>query len=562
MDAVPTIKQIISEVLTLLFNSENKDAIEQALQILIRFFDTDWVYVAVFEKEHKVANFLYEVTSPLIDISKEDASELSYETIPWMIDTILSGKDIIMHDVTDLPEDALTDCELFTEQGLLSMLVIPLTFHGKIQGFIGFDSVRVRRHWTLSEVEDLHLIANIFSVIIERQHTQSSMKESRKDLLQSNMRFQMIFQNLPSGVELYDDAGRLIDTNEANARIFGTTKEGMIGIDLFEDPNMGHFAKSIREGRNIDLPIAYYFDKIRETGYYPTSFSGQIKYLQVKSLILQDEEGDLLGYLIIISDHTENHLKAEMELKLQKAEEEKRRTEMEMQKVREADKLKSAFLANMSHEIRTPLNAIVGFSSIIAETEEAEERQLYQEIINKNNELLLQLVSDILDFSKIESGVLHYQKSKVDLKDLCSEIYLMYKTSSQKKIPLVYEADALPDLSIFTDSKRITQVITNLLSNAFKFTTQGCVALSYELDEDRVRILVRDTGIGIAPEHCSRVFDRFMKVDNFSQGTGLGLPICKTIIEALGGEIGLNSEWGKGSTFWFTLPLSLPENEF
>lgn len=560
MDAAPTIKQIISEVLTLLFNSGNKDAIEQALHILIRFFDADWVYVALFEKEHKVANFLYEVTSPWVDTSKEDASELSYETIPWMIDTILAGKDIIMHDLNDLPANAQVDRELFKEQGLLSMLVMPLTFHGKIRGFIGFDSIRVRRHWTLSEVEDLHLIATIFSVIIERQYAQISIKESRKNLLESNMRFQMIFQNLPNGVELYDADGRLIDTNEANARIFGTTKEDLIGINLFENPNMDYIAQSMQEGRNADLPIAYPFKKINETGYYRTSFSDLVKYLQVKSLILKDEDGELLGYLFIISDNTENHLKAEMELKLRKAEEEKRRTEMEMQKIREADKLKSAFLANMSHEIRTPLNAIIGFSSIIAETEEVEERQLYQEIINKNNELLLQLISDILDFSKIESGVLHYQKSMVDLKDVCSEIYVMYKTNPHKQVPLIYEADKLPPLCIYTDAKRITQVITNLLSNAFKFTSQGYVHLSYERLEDRVRIFVKDTGIGIAPEHCSRIFDRFMKVDNFSQGTGLGLPICKTIIEALGGEIGLNSRLGEGSTFWFTLPLTPPEN--
>lgn len=559
MHAAPTIKNIISEVLTLLFNSENNDAIEKALEILIRFFNADWVYVALFENEHKVANFIYEVTSPWVHTSKEDASELSYETIPWMIDTIIQGKDIILHDINDLPDHAHADRELFKEQGLLSMLVIPLTFHGEIRGFIGFDSIRVRRHWTLAEVEDLHLIANIFSIIIERQYAQKSIKESRKNLLQSNMRFQMIFRNLPVGVELYDAEGILIDTNEASASIFGTNREELIGINVFENPNMNYLAQSIGRGRNTDLAVAYHFNKVRESGYYRTSFVDTVKYLQVKSLILKDEEGDKLGYLFIISDNTENYMKAEMELKLRKAEEEQRRTEMEMQKVREADKLKSAFLANMSHEIRTPLNAIVGFSSIMSETDDPEERTLYQEIINKNNELLLQLVSDILDFSKIESGVLHYKKSEVNLKEVCSEIYVTYKTNDATQVPLIFKADELPEVTVYTDAKRITQVITNLLSNAFKFTTEGSVRLSYDLHDNHVRVAVKDTGIGIAPEHCPRVFDRFMKVDNFSQGTGLGLPICKTIIGALGGEIGLRSQWGKGSTFWFTLPLSMPE---
>lgn len=556
MDAVSSIKRVISEVITLLFNSESKDGIEKALQILLRFFDADWIYVAIFENENKVANFLYEVTSPWVNTSKEDASELSYETIPWMIDTLLSGKDIILHDIDDLPDDAHADRELFKEQGLRSMLVMPLSFHGEIRGFIGFDSIRIRRHWTLAEVEDLHIIGNIFSVIIERQSAQKSIKKSRKDLLQSNTRFQMIFRNLPIGIELYDADGILIDTNEANARIFGTTQDELIGINLFKNPNMDYIAKSMQKGKNIDLPIAYHFNKIKETGYYPTSLADTVKYLQVKSLILEDEDGDKLGYLFIISDNTENYLKAEMELKLRKAEEEKRRTEMEMQKIREADKLKSAFLANMSHEIRTPLNAIVGFSSIIAETDDAQERALYQEIINKNNELLLQLVSDILDFSKIESGVLHYKKSEVNLKKLCKEICTMYRTNAQTPVPLIYEADTLPDIFIHTDAKRLTQVVTNLLSNAFKFTAEGYVRLSYECKDDTVCVSVTDTGIGIAAEHLPHVFERFMKVDNFSQGTGLGLSICKTIIEALGGQIDLQSQPGKGSTFRFVLPLA------
>lgn len=556
MDKAPTIKHIISEVLTLLFNSDSKDAIHEALEILLNFFNADWVYIASFEQEHRIANFLYEVTSPWVDTSKEDASELSYETIPWMIDTLSSGKDIILHDIDDLPTHAHADRELFKEQGLLSMLVMPLTIHGKIRGFIGFDSIRVRRHWSLSEVEDLHLIGTIFSIILERQYAQKSIKESRKNLLQSNTRFQMIFKNLPVGVELYDADGFLIDTNEANARIFGTDRKSLLGINLFENPIIHSVAVAMQIGKNIDLPVVYHFNKIHETGYFHTPLIDTIKYLQVKGLVLEDPEIGKLGYLFIISDNTESHLKAEMEKKWQKAEEERRRTELEMQKVREADKLKSAFLANMSHEIRTPLNAIVGFSGIMAETDNVDERRLFQEIIQKNNDLLLQLISDILDFSKIESGELKYHYTEINLKDLCREIHMMYTARKQEPVAFIFDPSALPDVYLRTDAQRLTQVITNLISNAFKFTEKGSVTLQYALDKEEVKVSVIDTGIGLSPEDCPRVFERFMKVDNFSQGTGLGLPICKMIIEALKGDIGLVSEVGSGSTFWFTLPLT------
>ncbi len=555
MDKVPTIKHIISKVLALLFSSDSKDAIDEALQILLNFFNVDWVYIASFEKEHRVADFLYEATSAWVDTSKEDASELSYETIPWMIDTLSSGKDIILHDIGVLPAHAHADRELFRQQGLLSMLVMPLAIHGKVRGFIGFDSIRVRRHWSRSEVDDLHLLGNIFSIILERQYAQKSMKESRKSLLQSNTRFQMIFKNLPVGVELYDAEGGLIDTNEANARIFGTDRESLLGINLFENPIMHSVAIAMQVGKNIDVPVVYPFNKIRETGFYRTLLADTVKYLQVKGLVLQDPEAEKLGYLFIISDNTESHLKTEMEKKLRKAEEEKQRTELEMQKIREADKLKSAFLANMSHEIRTPLNAIVGFSGIMAETENAEERRLFQEIINKNNDLLLQLISDILDFSKIESGELKYHYTDVDLKALCQEIHTMYTARRKEPVAFLFEPSRLPDVYLHTDAQRLTQVVTNLVSNAFKFTEKGHVRLGYTLEKAYVRISITDTGIGIPPEYCPHVFERFMKVDNFSQGTGLGLPICKMIVEALKGEIGLVSQVGCGTTFWFTLPL-------
>lgn len=238
---------------------------------------------------------------------------------------------------------------------------------------------------------------------------------------------------------------------------------------------------------------------------------------------------------------------------------EQKRTEQELIKSRikaeESDKLKSAFLANMSHEIRTPLNAIVGFSKLLAETEENEERLQYSDIIEKNTDLLLQLINDILDLSKIEAGMLDFQYRAVNLHILCQGIFDTFLPRTPQKVRLNMQ---LPEQSatIRTDSNRVAQVLSNLLNNAQKFTTEGEIRFGYTIEEKWIKFFVRDTGMGIAKENIDKVFNRFTKLNNFVQGTGLGLPICRMIIENLGGSISLESEEHSGTEFRFTLPYN------
>lgn len=220
----------------------------------------------------------------------------------------------------------------------------------------------------------------------------------------------------------------------------------------------------------------------------------------------------------------------------------------------ESNRLKSAFLANMSHEIRTPLNAIVGFSSILAATEEENEKQKYVNIIENNNTLLLQLISDILDLSKIEAGTLEFAYTNIELNNVLKELE---KTLSMKvdadKVKLSFN-QPLPELYIRTEKNRITQVLINLLTNAIKFTPEGSITFGYEHRGKEVYFYVKDTGCGIPQEQKEHIFDRFIKLNAFAQGSGLGLSICQTIIKYLDGEMGVDSEEGKGSTFWFTIP--------
>ena len=224
-------------------------------------------------------------------------------------------------------------------------------------------------------------------------------------------------------------------------------------------------------------------------------------------------------------------------------------------KAEEADRLKSAFLANMSHEIRTPLNAIIGFSSMLEEAEDQEEKQQYITIIEDNNKLLLQLISDILDLSKIEAGTFDIIPEKVNAKQLCSDLFQAMQMKATPQVELRLKDD-LPELTFTSDKNRLYQVLLNFVTNAFKFTSEGSITIDYQINGNEVKFSVQDTGMGVEPEKQEAIFTRFVKLNSFIPGTGLGLPICQSIVTQLGGKIGVESEPGKGSCFWFTHPIN------
>ena len=353
-----------------------------------------------------------------------------------------------------------------------------------------------------------------------------------------NILMNTILSNIFVAISVKDvfDSFKYIYFNQAAEDFMGVNASEVIGktdFDLFSDPRRAHEIRTedystINHGRSDKSMIEY------------EKPNGEIRVVNmVRLLITNPDPGASPLLLAMLWDITEQ-----------------RQNELDLIKAQEADKMKNAFIANMSHEIRTPLNAIVGFSRLITETDNASEQQEFLTIINNNSDLLLQLINDILDFAKIESGTLNYNISWVDLKDICHEVYVSQSLKMTSDVALLFHGDLLPSVRIQTDTQRVEQVLLNLLSNAIKCTYQGFVSLSYEVEGEFVRVSVTDTGIGIAKEKQASVFDRFVKLDDFRQGTGLGLSICKMIIEKLGGEIGLRSELGKGSTFWFTLPIT------
>ncbi len=223
-------------------------------------------------------------------------------------------------------------------------------------------------------------------------------------------------------------------------------------------------------------------------------------------------------------------------------------------KAEQSDRLKSAFLANMSHEIRTPLNAIIGFSELLQNTDEAEERMEYMNIINNNNEILLRLIGDVLDLSKIESGTVEMVPEEFDFCELVSELHTDWQFRNRNmNIEFMVEIPC-NECMAYMDRNRIIQLFTNFISNAFKYTVKGKIVCGFEPYDDEIKIYVRDTGIGIPADKKDVVFERFSKLDDFAQGTGLGLSICKAIVDALGGKIGFESTENEGSCFWALFP--------
>lgn len=276
------------------------------------------------------------------------------------------------------------------------------------------------------------------------------------------------------------------------------------------------------------------------------------KYRWIKQYLMQQTFEPENSNIVLLGVNVDIDRQKKVEEELRKAKE----------KAESSDRLKSAFLANMSHEIRTPLNAIVGFSDLLVNSTDKEDAESFKEIIDQNSKQLLQLIGYILDLSKIESGTVELVWTHVNVNAVMNEqgkiAQLRCKDNPNVKIKCAMGAESC---IIRTDRQRFIQLVTNLTNNALKFTSKGSITLGYEVREDQIYFYVKDTGCGIPDELQSQIFQRFVQLDSFKQGTGLGLPICSSIVKMMGGEIGVKSRPGKGSTFWFTLPVQ-PVSEY
>ena len=418
--------------------------------------------------------------------------------------------------------------QMLEVQGVKAIAVFPLSQLGVHFGFLSFNFCW-NKQWDEKDVELMSQISQIVSTATKRWQVETSLQQSQRTM-------QKVLDNINANIFVSDyDTLKVIFANKpfreeagevpANAECWRMLNAGL-------ENGCKHCPKpKLLDANRKFTGVHFWEDYNPVTKRWYTIQSMAIKWLDGRWAIME-----------LATDIT---TRKQVELELIQAKE----------KAEESDRLKSAFLANMSHEIRTPLNAIVGFSSLLAETDEAELRHVYMSLVQENNELLLNLISDILDISKIEAGMIDLVMGRVDVPQLCREVIA---TFSHKKrdtaVELRFDENS-PQIVIDADKNRIMQVLSNFLTNALKFTAKGSITLSYTLeDENQVRFCVTDTGKGIPDEQKHEIFNRFVKLDSFVQGAGLGLSICQSLVKRMGGKIGVESREGEGSCFWFTHP--------
>ena len=418
--------------------------------------------------------------------------------------------------------------QMLEVQGVKAIAVFPLSQLGVHFGFLSFNFCW-NKQWDEKDVELMSQISQIVSTATKRWQVETSLQQSQRTM-------QKVLDNINANIFVSDyDTLKVIFANKPFRKEAGEVPANAECWRML-NAGLGNGCKHCPKPKLLDANrkftgVHFWEDYNPVTKRWYTIQSMAIKWLDGRWAIME-----------LATDIT---TRKQVELELIQAKE----------KAEESDRLKSAFLANMSHEIRTPLNAVVGFSSLLAETDEAELRHVYMSLVQENNELLLNLISDILDISKIEAGMIDLVMGRVDVPQLCREVIATFSHKKRDSAVELRFDENSPQIVIDADKNRIVQVLSNFLTNALKFTTKGSITLSYLLeDESQVRFCVTDTGKGIPDEQKHEIFNRFVKLDSFVQGAGLGLSICQSLVRRMGGKIGVESREGEGSCFWFTHP--------
>ncbi len=385
----------------------------------------------------------------------------------------------------------------------------------------------------------------------ELQKELSERKKAELQLIHEKSLMNSMINSIPDLIFYKNKKNIYIGCNDAFCKFNNKTKDEIIGkqdFEIFSEHQAGFFYSTDQKIIESNEPV-----RIES---WEKNAKGELLLLDTVKIPFVDDDGNTLGIVGICRDITERH-KSEIELKEAK------------EKAEESDRLKSAFLANMSHEIRTPMNAIVGFSDLLVDTDtSSDDREELVKHINNNCNTLLYLIDDIIDLAKIEASEFSVVKKDMNVNKLMKELDITYSEFRRKinKDHLEIKWDKTHYKNNFilsTDLFRLKQIMTNLLDNAFKYTDQGFVRFGYEIlkEEKLVKFYVTDTGIGIPQDKQNQIFERFNKLESSKskiyRGTGLGLTITKNIVKKLGGNIRLNSEVNKGSTFYFTLPLDI-----
>lgn len=535
-------QQHLYNSLRILLGTRNeKDAIHKILEQLLNELNADRAYIFEFDQIHKSSNNTYEICSPYASPQAASLRNIPNDSIPWLYQQMQEDKLLVAEDLRTTQDFTLnSERELLINQGIISMLVAPLYVNNQLWGYVGIDYVKEKRQWIQQELIYLKTLAQILCIGIE--HFRSEKRNSISLLRVAELESLFSYTSAQAGIGV--------------AQWNPHTQNGFATDQWFI--NLGETSRNIQDVIDI-YQYMYPDDRVDLNQFIADAGKGKAHSFIKNIRIWQNNEWHWYKYhgalktdgpvtdnteLVFLSVDIDNLKKIEANLIEAKA------------KAEESDHLKSAFIANMSHEIRTPLNAIVGFSNLLCGDMDfsPEDKAEYAKIIMTNNELLLQLINDILDISKIEAGVMDFSEDIIDLNRFCHDIESVYKLKAPQEVEIRFIQEHPEEYTIDIDKTRLNQVISNFLNNALKFTKQGHIHFGYRIREKDIYLYVEDTGSGIAKDKQEAVFQRFVKLNSFVQGTGLGLSICSTIVEKFGGQIGVESEPGKGSTFWFTIP--------
>lgn len=535
-------QQDLSDALRIFLQEKTeKDSVNKILLKLLKELKADRAYIFEFNQSKQNSSNTYEVLSPFAAPMIESLQNLPNKNIPYLYSKMKEDQLLIIEDLSSI-RSSISDTEykLLAGQGIRSISVAPLHVSNQLWGYVGVDHVKEKRKCSKQDRLFLKTLAQVLCIGIEHFRSENRNNLTRHRIAELESLFSYASEQACIGVAQWNPLLRKgFATDQWFTNLGEDTREICDIIDTY--PNMhpddrseliqfqelaykgeaDTFSKPIRIFQNSDWHWYKYHVKLKN--YSPTTRNVEVVYLSVDIDTLKKVEASLM---------------------VAKA------------KAEESDKLKSAFIANMSHEIRTPLNAIVGFSNLIATDDDLpeEDREEYTNIILNNTEILLQLINDILDISKIEAGVFEFSRESIELNDFMKKIEKAYALRSSEGVEIKFIPDPDNRVTLHADRNRLQQVISNFLNNALKFTSKGHVHFGYTVKPQEVYFYVEDTGIGIPADKQAMIFHRFVKLDTFKQGNGLGLSICSTIVEKLGGEIGVYSTPGHGSTFWFSLP--------
>ncbi len=518
-----------------------KDEIQLSLKELGEFSGVERAYIFSYDFAKDTQTVTFEWCAKGISSKKNNFTDIQNALTPELTLLHKQGKISYIGDVSLLSNDS-TLKKLLIKESVKSLITIPLCFENTCFGYLGFDSIKKQRQWNEEEISALKLFANLLVNVRIKEKYGNCIIEAKSEAEQNEKKIRNLIEHSPIGILNVLPSGIITELNEATVNILGSpTKEHTKRINvltakfLIDSRFTANFIKCVEEKKLIK----------DETKYRSVwSKESYLRYY-LNPILVNDT---VQSVYVSIEDITEIH---EARLRLVKLKE----------KAEESDRLKSTFLANMSNEIRTPMNGIVGFAELLKEPHISDEKKRhFVEIINTNAYHLLDLINDIIDISKIEAGQVDCNLSKVNLNSLLEEIYYMWSPSAKKKNIKLSSIFALNNSQsgITTDALKLKQIIINLISNAIKFSDDGKVEYGYYLKNRELLFFVKDTGKGIPAEYVDKIFERFYQLDNLPQdsrtGSGLGLPISSAYVQLLGGKIWLDTELGKGTTFYFTIP--------